>query len=48
MKILHISKLRFFNFILRDSLPKSGPLNFATKNTVPLLFVGEEALVGIY
>ena len=31
---------------LRGSLPKSGPLDFATKNT--LFFVGEEALVGIY
>ena len=34
--------------ILRGSLPKSGPLDFATKNTFPLFFVGEEALVGIY
>ena len=33
---------------LRGSLPKSGPLDFATKNTFPLFFVGEEALVGIY
>ena len=33
---------------LRDSLPKSGPLDFAKKNTFPLFFVGEEALVGIY
>jgi len=33
---------------LRGSLPKSGPLDFATKNTFPLYFVGEEALVGIY
>ena len=33
---------------LRGSLPKSGPLDFATKNTFPLIFVGEEALVGIY
>ena len=41
---LHRSKLR----LLRGSLPKSGPLDFATKNTFPLFFVGEEALVGIY
>ena len=34
--------------ILRGSLPKSGPLDFATKITFPLFFVGEEALVGIY
>ena len=33
---------------LRGSLPKSGPLDFATKNTVPLFFAGEEALIGIY
>ena len=33
---------------LRGSLPKSGPLDFATKNTFPLFFVREEALVGIY
>ena len=33
---------------LRGSLPKSGPLDFATKNTFPLFFVGEEALVGMY
>ena len=33
---------------LRGSLPKSGPLDFATKNSFPLIFVGEEALVGIY
>jgi len=36
------------NSLLRGSLPKSGPLDFATKNTFPLFFVGEEALVGIY
>ena len=34
--------------LLRGSLPKSGPLDFATKNTFPLFFVGEEALVGVY
>ena len=34
--------------VLRGSLPKSGPLDFATKNTFPLFFVGEEALVSIY
>ena len=33
---------------LRGSLPKSGPLDFATKYTFPLFFVGEEALVGVY
>ena len=33
---------------LRGSLPKSGPLDFATNNTFPLFFVGEEALVGVY
>ena len=33
---------------LRGSLPKSGPLDFATKNTFPLFLVGEEALVVIY
>ena len=33
---------------LRGSLPKSGPLDFATKNSFPLFFGGEEALVGIY
>ena len=33
---------------LRGSLPKSGPLDFATKNSFPLFFDGEEALVGIY
>ena len=32
---------------LSGCLPKSGPLDFATKNSFPLLFVGEEALVGI-
>ena len=34
--------------LLRGSLPKSGPLDFATKNTFPLFFVGGEALVGVY
>ena len=33
---------------LRGSLPKSGPLDFATKNTFLLFFFGEEALVGVY
>ena len=33
---------------LRGSLPKSDPLDFATKNTFALFFVGEEALVGVY
>ena len=36
------------NLSLRGSLPKSGPLDFATKDTFPLFFVGEEALVGVY
>jgi len=40
--------LQTFYKHLRGSLPKSGPLDFATKNTFPLFFVGEEALVGIY
>ena len=34
--------------ILRGSLPKSGPLDFATNNTFALIFFGEEALVGVY
>ena len=34
--------------ILIGCLPKSGPLDFATKNTFALFFVGEEALVGVY
>ena len=34
--------------IKRGSLPKSGPLDFATKYRFPLFFVGEEALVGLY
>ena len=33
---------------LRGSLAKSGALDFATKNTFALFFVGEEALVGVY
>ena len=33
---------------LRGSLPKSGPLDFATKNSFPLFFVCEEALVIVY
>ena len=32
---------------LRGSLPKSGPLDFATKDTFPLFFGGEKGLVGI-
>ena len=32
----------------KSSLPKISPLDFATKNTFPLFFAGEEALVGIY
>ena len=52
------NRLCYFNLLLnrhcstrirlRGSLPKSGPLDFATKNTFPLFFVGEEALVGVY
>ena len=41
----------YFNItvkMLRGSLSKSGPLDFATKNTFPLFFVSEEALVDIY
>ena len=38
----------FIRESLRGSLPKSGPLDFETKNTFPLFFVGEEALVGVY
>ena len=34
--------------LLRGNLPKSGPLDFATKNTFPLFFVGAEDLVGVY
>ena len=34
--------------VLRGSLPKSGPLDVATKNTFALFFVGEEALAGVY
>ena len=33
---------------LRDSLPKSGPLDLASKYSFPLFFVGGEALLGIY
>ena len=33
---------------LRGSLPKSGPLDFATKKKFSFVFVGGEALVGIY
>ena len=43
----HFLFVRIFDK-LRGSLPKSGPLDFATKNTFPLFFVGEEALVGVY
>ena len=32
---------------LSGILPKSGPLDFATKDSFPLFFVGEKALVGI-
>ena len=45
--IIHIDTKRDFGQ-LRGSLPKSGPLYFATKNSFPLFFVGEEALAGIY
>ena len=43
-----ISWISVTSSFLRGSLPKSGPLDFATKNTFPLFFVGEEALVGVY
>ena len=33
---------------LRGSLPKSGPLDFATKYTFPSFFDGEETLVGMF
>ena len=42
------TSLTNFRRFLRGSLPKSGPLDFATKNSFPLFFVGEEALVGVY
>ena len=45
---LNVGGVYFKTSLLRGSLPKSGPLDFATKNTFPLFFVGEEALVGIY
>ena len=45
---LNGSKPVAISTVLRGSLPKSGPLDFATKNTFPLFFVGEEALVGVY
>ena len=43
-----LKKISTAKQLLRGSLPKSGPLDFATKNTFPLFFVGEEALVGVY
>ena len=51
--LVNVSGLRYskqieFQEELRGSLPKSGPLDFATKNTFPLFFVGEEALVDVY
>ena len=45
---MYAAKAFYYFPLLRGSLPKSGPLDFATKNTFPLFFVGEEALVGIY
>ena len=47
-KVKILKEVRFSESLLRGSLPKSGPLDFATKNTFPLFFVGEEALVGVY
>ena len=41
-------RLLLMDYLLRGSLPNSGPLDFATKNTFPLFFVSEEALAGIY
>ena len=38
---LYLAYVKF----LRGSLPKSGPLDYATKNSFPLFFVGVEALV---
>lgn len=35
-------------YVLSSSLPESSPLNFTTKNSFPLFFVVEEALVSIY
>ena len=46
-KILTVSR-KYSKKELRGSLAKSGPLDFATTNTFPLFFVGEEALVRIY
>ena len=46
--VVRISIIEVCTPHLRGSLPKSGPLDFATKNTFPLFFVGEEALVGVY
>ena len=51
VRVLQCRKLAFNRLKLDElsgSLPKSDPLDFATKNTFPLFFVGEEALVGIY
>ena len=36
------------NETLSGNLPKSGPLDFLTKNSFPLFLVSEEASVGIY
>ena len=43
-----MTPLKFSSHYLRGSLPKSGPLDFVTKNTFALFFVGEEALVVVY
>ena len=48
LRSLKIRTLIAYSESLRGSLPKSGPLDFATKNTFPSFFVGEEALVGVY
>ena len=45
---VHVTLNLIHDIQLRGSLPKCGPLDFATKNSVPLFFVGGEALVGIH
>ena len=39
---------RSFHLPLSGSPAKNGPLEFATKNSFPLFFVGEKALVYMY
>ena len=43
-----VSKVLVNFSLLSGCLPKSGPLDFATKSSFPLFFVGEEAFVGRY